>query len=81
MSHWLVVLLDAGHIHSGYSQPWAIGAGSANDRPWVVSGDAFGLMAWTTADQAYELFYKDDDARGIGREEGGGETDHLGQGE
>ena len=65
MSHWLVVLLDAGHIHSGYSQPWAIGAGSANDRPWVVSGDAFGLMAWTTADQAYELFYKDDDARGL----------------
>ena len=59
------MLLDAGHIHSGYSQPWAIGAGSANDRPWVVSGDAFGLMAWTTADQAYELFYKDDDARGL----------------
>ena len=56
-------MLGAGHIHSGYSQPWAIGAGSANDRPWVVSGDAFGLMAWTTADQAYELFYKDDDAR------------------
>jgi hypothetical protein len=50
-------LLNYGHVHAGYSQPWAIGAGSADTRPWVVSGDAFGLMSWTTHDEAYELMY------------------------
>ena len=58
-------LLNYGHQHSGYSQPWAVGAGTADGRPWVVSGDAFGVMSWTTADTAYEKMYKDDDARGL----------------
>ena len=67
-------LLNFGHMHAGYHQPWAVGAGpptsipgavTADGRPWVVSGDAFGLMSWTTHDGAYEEFYKDDDARGL----------------
>ena len=43
---------------AGYSQPWAVGAGTADGRPWVVSGDTFGLMSWTTSNNAYDLFYK-----------------------
>ena len=48
-------LLNYGHLHSGYHQPWAVGGGAPDiytedhtkdSRPWVVSGDAFGLMAW-----------------------------------
>ena len=35
------------------SQPWAVGAGTADGRPWVVSGDAFGIMSWTTKDEAF----------------------------
>eukprot|EP00750_Incisomonas_marina_P032186 INCI8939.2.p1 GENE.INCI8939.2~~INCI8939.2.p1 ORF type:complete len:787 (-),score=99.24 INCI8939.2:698-3058(-) len=66
-------LLNFGHIHSGFHQPWALGAGQpdaasihlAQTRPWVVSGDAFGLKAWTTVDHAYTLYYGDDDARGL----------------
>jgi hypothetical protein len=60
-------LLNYGHVHSGYQQPWAVGGGAqlTSSRPWTVSGDAFGLMAWTTADAAYTKFYKDDDARGL----------------
>eukprot|EP01050_Picozoa_sp_SAG11_P014899 SAG11_NODE_1881_length_4130_cov_2.080873_3_plen_389_part_00 len=58
-------LLNYGHQHAGYSQPWAVGAQSADGRPWVVSGDAFGIMSWATRDEAYELMYKDDDARGL----------------
>ena len=60
-------LLNYGHIHSGYHQPWAVGAGAniVSQRDWIAAGDGFGLMAWTTADAAYEKFYKDDDARGL----------------
>ena len=31
----------------------------------VVSGDAFGIKAWTTADHAYQEFFSDDNARGL----------------
>eukprot|EP00040_Diaphanoeca_grandis_P026893 m.151655 g.151655 ORF g.151655 m.151655 type:complete len:876 (+) comp30772_c0_seq2:72-2699(+) len=60
-------LLNFGHIHSGYSQPWVVGGGSNLDkaRPWASTGGAFGIKAWTTADNAYTEFYKDDDARGL----------------
>ena len=60
-------LLSYAHIHAGYTQPWIVGAGAETDasRPWTASGDAFGLLSWTTADAAYELYYKDDDARGM----------------
>jgi hypothetical protein len=60
-------LLNFGHIHAGYSQPWVVGAGPAltADRPWAPVGDAFGIKSWTTNDAAYRLFYKDDDARGL----------------
>ena len=58
-------LLSFAHLHSGFHQPWALGAGSADRRPWVVAGDAFGVMGWATNDGAYEEFYKDDDARGL----------------
>jgi hypothetical protein len=67
-------LLNYGHIHSGYHQPWAVGAGQPDPyiqqhlkatRPWVVSGDAFGLMAWTTMDHSYVEYFSDDDARGL----------------
>ena len=67
-------LMNFGHIHSGYHQPWALGSGMADPytkshlvqtRPWAVSGDAFGLKAWTTTDHAYQLYYSDDDARGL----------------
>jgi hypothetical protein len=67
-------LLNYGHIHSGYHQSWALGAGqpdpytsvhTAASRPWIVSGDAFGLMSWTTSDHAYQEFFSDDDARGL----------------
>ena len=59
-------LLNYAHIHSGFHQPWIVGAGDAirTARPWTT-GDGFGLLAWTTADNAYEEFYKDDDARGL----------------
>jgi hypothetical protein len=60
-------LLNFGHIHAGYSQPWVVGAGPAltAERPWAPVGDAFGIKSWTTNDAAYRLFYKDDDARGL----------------
>ena len=67
-------LLNYGHIHAGFHQPWALGAGQPDiytnihtgaTRPWVVSGDAFGLMAWETMDHAYQLYYSDDNARGF----------------
>ena len=53
-------LLNYGHIHSGFHQPWAVGGGSGlkSSRPWVPDGSGFGLMAWTTNDAAYKLFYK-----------------------
>ena len=41
-------LLNYGHIHSGFSQPWAVGAIGPNlvaARPWTTTGDAFGLLA------------------------------------
>ena len=55
------------YVHSGFSQPWAFHSGPKlhEQRPWLAAGDAFGLMAWTTADGAYELFYKDDNARAL----------------
>lgn len=65
-------LLNFGHLHSGYHQQWALGAGAPDsqnvvraNRPWIVSGDAFGVKSWTTSDHAYRLFYSDDDARGL----------------
>jgi len=67
-------LLNYGHIHSGFHQPWALGSGVPNPsasvkmsttRPWVVSGDAFGIKSWTTLDVASSEFYSDDDARGL----------------
>lgn len=67
-------LLNYGHIHSGYHQSWALGAGqpdkytsshTKDSRPWILSGDAFGLMSWTTMDHAYQEFFSDDDARGL----------------
>ena len=30
-----------------------------------MSGDAFGIKAWTTADHAYQEFFSDDNARGL----------------
>ena len=53
----MTIMIDI-TANAGYSQPWAVGAGTADGRPWVVSGDTFGLMAWTTANAAYDLFYK-----------------------
>lgn len=60
-----VSLLNFGMIFAGYGQPWAVNGGSdlATNRPWTLGGDAFGIMSWTTANNAYKLFYKDDDAR------------------
>jgi hypothetical protein len=67
-------LLNYGHLHSGYHQPWAVGAAqpdpytsihTKDSRPWVVSGDAFGLKAWTTMDHSYQEYFNDDDARGL----------------
>ena len=60
-------LLNFAYVHSGFSQPWALQSGAKlhAERPWLAAGDAFGLMAWTTADKAYELFYKDDNARSL----------------
>lgn len=60
-------LLNYGHIHAGYHQPWAVGAGPdiVKRRDWIAAGEAFGIMSWTTSDNAYEEFYKDDDARGL----------------
>ena len=53
-------LLNYAHLHSGYAQPWAVGAGpkTGQDRPWAVTGDAWGIMSWTTHDDAYTRFYK-----------------------
>ena len=67
-------LLNYGHIHSGYHQSWALGAGQPDKytnihtkttRPWILSGDAFGLMSWTTMDHSYQEYFSDDDARGL----------------
>ena len=62
-------LLNYAHLHAGFHQAWAVGAngggGTADGRPWVISGDTFGIKSWTTSKGAYELFYKDDDARGL----------------
>jgi hypothetical protein len=67
-------LLNFGHLHSGYHQPWALGAGQPDPytaihtkatRPWVVSGDAFGIKSWTTMDHSYQEYFSDDDARGL----------------
>lgn len=67
-------LLNYGHVHAGFHQPWALG-GNAPDpytkvhtrdsRPWIISGDAFGIKSWTTLDHAYQQFFVDDDARGL----------------
>ena len=61
-------LLNYGHIHSGFSQPWAVSGGHttvSGSRPWILNGNAFGVIAWTTDDAAYSKYYSDDDARGI----------------
>ena len=67
-------LLNYAHQHAGFRQPWALGSGWLDDyttlhtaklRPWVVSGDAFGMLSWTTADHAYQEYFSDDDARGL----------------
>jgi hypothetical protein len=67
-------LLNYAHLHAGFHQPWAVGSGKPDPyttkhtretRPWTVSGDAFGLMSWTTLDHAYQEFFSDDDARGL----------------
>lgn len=68
-----ILVLHAVYFALRFHQPWALGAGQpdaasihlAQTRPWVVSGDAFGLKAWTTVDHAYTLYYGDDDARGL----------------
>ena len=67
-------LLNYGHLHSGFHQPWALGSGAPDQytnthtkstRPWAVSGDAFGIKSWTTSDHAYQEYFADDDARGL----------------
>ena len=60
-------LLSFAHLHSGFHQVWTVGAGSAtaSAKPWVVRGDAFGILSWETGDNAFTKFYKDDDARAI----------------
>lgn len=60
-------LLNYGLIHGGFLQPWIPGGGPhlVQDRPWTVSGDAFGLGNFEQSDGADATFYKDGNARGI----------------
>ena len=55
-------LLDYGLIHSGMRQPWAVGEKTSDPRPWVLSGDAFGLINCLEEEG---LWYSDGDARDI----------------
>jgi hypothetical protein len=55
-------LLDYGLIHSGMRQPWAVGERTSDPRPWVLSGDAFGLINCLEEEG---LWYSDGDARDI----------------
>ena len=55
-------LLDYGLIHSGMRQPWAVGERATDPRPWVLSGDAFGLINCLEEEG---LWYSDGDARDI----------------
>ena len=58
-------LLNYAMLHSGFSQPWTVppplitqSPDYSATRPWLVSGDAFGVLAWTTNNAAYEEMYK-----------------------
>ena len=55
-------LLSFGQFHSGMIQPWAVGEETTDDRRWVASGDAFGLVSCMYQE---ELAYRDGDARGL----------------
>jgi len=64
-------LLNYAHLHSGFSQPWVVppagawthGGNYEKSRPWVATGDLFGVLSWTTG--AYDIMYKDDNARSL----------------
>jgi hypothetical protein len=60
-------LLNYAMIQGGYSQPWVPGGRPdlIEQRPWTLSGDAFGLMPMEQTDAAFKLFYKDGNARGL----------------
>lgn len=55
-------LLDYGLVHSGMRQPWAVGEIASDPRPWVLSGDGFGLINCLEKEG---LWYSDGDARDI----------------